>query len=181
MTRDSARPGTKRILNARDAVAAVTAATRNASAGRPGWTDDWRTAGRSAQSARSQGTPAKGRRVPCGRSAACRRTVGEHGRRRYRVRRFRGIPRQEVPIPPPTVALTPEHDNRITRLLDKKIPVKLAFNVQAQIIEDHENDVNVIADIEGGRRKTRSSLSVRTSTRGTAAQARRITPPAVRS
>ena len=57
------------------------------------------------------------------------------------------------PIPPPTVALTPEHYNRITRLLDKKIPVKLAFNVQAQIIEDHENDVNVIADIEGGKKK----------------------------
>lgn len=57
------------------------------------------------------------------------------------------------PIPPPTVALAPEHYNRIARLLDHKIPVKLVFNIQAQILEDAGNDANVIADIEGGRKK----------------------------
>jgi carboxypeptidase Q len=57
------------------------------------------------------------------------------------------------PVPPPTVAITPEHYNRIARLLDHNIPVKLAFNIQAQVLEDAGNDANVIADIEGGRKK----------------------------
>ena len=57
------------------------------------------------------------------------------------------------PVPPPTVAITPEHYNRIARLLEHNIPVKLAFNIKAQILDDAGNDANVIADIEGGRKK----------------------------
>ena len=37
------------------------------------------------------------------------------------------------PIPPPMVVITPEHYNRIVRLLEHKVPVKLSFNVKAQI------------------------------------------------
>lgn len=56
-------------------------------------------------------------------------------------------------IPPPMVALTPEHYNRIMRLIDHKIPVKLQFNVQARMIDDTEDSANVIAEIEGGKKK----------------------------
>src|SRR5205085_4811228 len=33
------------------------------------------------------------------------------------------------PLPPPSVALAPEHYNRIARLLEKKIPVTLEFDI----------------------------------------------------
>ena len=57
------------------------------------------------------------------------------------------------PIPPPTIALTPEHYNRIVRLMERKIPVKLQFNVEAKFIDEPTESVNVIAEIEGGRKK----------------------------
>ena len=57
------------------------------------------------------------------------------------------------PVPPPTVALTPEHYNRVARLLDHKIPVKLEFDIQAKFLDDRNDSVNVIGDIEGGRKK----------------------------
>ena len=57
------------------------------------------------------------------------------------------------PVPPPMVALTPEHYNRIARLLDHKIPVKLEFDIQARFVDDRTDSVNVIGEIEGGRKK----------------------------
>src|SRR5579871_3142378 len=57
------------------------------------------------------------------------------------------------PIPPPTVVLTPEHYNRIARLLDHKIPVKLEFEIQSKFIDDRTDSVNVIGEIPGGRKK----------------------------
>ncbi len=57
------------------------------------------------------------------------------------------------PVPPPTVALTPEHYNRVARLLDHKIPVKLEFDIQAKFLDDRNDSVNVIGDIEGDRKK----------------------------
>jgi carboxypeptidase Q len=57
------------------------------------------------------------------------------------------------PVPPTTIALTPEHYNRIIRLIEHKIPVKLQFNVQAHFIDEPQDSVNVIAEIEGGRKK----------------------------
>ncbi|MGI8743789.1 MAG: M20/M25/M40 family metallo-hydrolase [Bryobacteraceae bacterium] len=56
------------------------------------------------------------------------------------------------PIAPPTVVLTPEHYNRICRLLQHKIPVKLEFNVQTEF-NGRTDSVNVIGDIEGNRKK----------------------------
>jgi len=55
--------------------------------------------------------------------------------------------------PPPMIALTPEHYNRIVRLLEKKISVKLELDVQARIIEENLESWNVVAEIPGGRRK----------------------------
>jgi len=57
------------------------------------------------------------------------------------------------PVPPPMFVLTPEHYNRIARLLDHKIPVKLEFNVDARFIDDRMDSVNVIGEIPGGRKR----------------------------
>ena len=57
------------------------------------------------------------------------------------------------PVPPPTVALTPEHYNRVLRLLDNKIPVKLEFEIQAKFLDDRTDSINVIGEIPGGRKR----------------------------
>ncbi|HSP69149.1 MAG TPA: M20/M25/M40 family metallo-hydrolase, partial [Bryobacteraceae bacterium] len=57
------------------------------------------------------------------------------------------------PVPPPSVALTPEHYNRVLRLLDAKIPVKLEFEIQAKFLDDRLDSVNVIGEIPGGRKR----------------------------
>jgi carboxypeptidase Q len=57
------------------------------------------------------------------------------------------------PVPPPMVAVTPEHYNRIVRLIQHDIPVKLEFDIQARFIESPTDSFNVIGEIEGGRKK----------------------------
>jgi hypothetical protein len=57
------------------------------------------------------------------------------------------------PVPPPMVTLTPEHYNRIARLLDHKIPVTLEFNVDARFVDDRTDSVNVVGEIPGGRKR----------------------------
>ena len=57
------------------------------------------------------------------------------------------------PVPPPSVVLTPEHYNRVLRLLDHKIPVKLEFEIQAKFLDDRTESVNVIGEIPGGRKR----------------------------
>jgi carboxypeptidase Q len=57
------------------------------------------------------------------------------------------------PAVPPMVALTPEHYDRIVRLMDHKIPVKLEFEVQARFSDDRGDSVNVVGEIPGGRKK----------------------------
>jgi carboxypeptidase Q len=57
------------------------------------------------------------------------------------------------PIAPPSVVLTPEHYNRISRLLEHKIPVRLEFDIQTKTFDDRTDSVNVIGEIEGGRKK----------------------------
>jgi Zn-dependent M28 family amino/carboxypeptidase len=49
--------------------------------------------------------------------------------------------------------LTPEHYNRIVRLLDHKVPVKVEFEIQTRFLDDRTDSVNVIGEIEGGRKK----------------------------
>jgi len=53
------------------------------------------------------------------------------------------------PVPPPMVALTPEHYNRIARLIAHKIPVKLQFDIQAEFLGGPEESFNVIGEIPG--------------------------------
>ncbi len=57
------------------------------------------------------------------------------------------------PIAVTSVALTPEHYNRIARLMEHKIPVELQFNIQNQFFEDQTDSVNVIAEIPGNAKK----------------------------
>ncbi len=57
------------------------------------------------------------------------------------------------PVPPPMVALAPDHYNRILRLLDAKIPVKLEFEIDAKFYDDRTDSVNVIGEIPGGAKR----------------------------
>jgi len=57
------------------------------------------------------------------------------------------------PIPAPTVALTPEHYNRIARLVEHNIPVKLEFDIRAEFLGASDNSFNVIGEIPGTTKK----------------------------
>ncbi|MGD1094147.1 MAG: M20/M25/M40 family metallo-hydrolase [Bryobacteraceae bacterium] len=57
------------------------------------------------------------------------------------------------PVAPPTIVLTPEHYNRIVRLLDHKIPVKVEVESQTKFFDDRTDSVNVVGEIEGGSKK----------------------------
>ena len=57
------------------------------------------------------------------------------------------------PVALASVALTPEHYNRIARLMEHKIPVKLEFNIRNEVYEDNPDSVNVVAEIPGNRKK----------------------------
>lgn len=65
-----------------------------------------------------------------------------------------GGPRElKEPVPLPTIALATEHYNRLIRLLEKKIPVKLEVDVRAVIEEREVEGFNVIAELPGTRKK----------------------------
>ncbi|MEO8131547.1 MAG: M20/M25/M40 family metallo-hydrolase, partial [Bryobacteraceae bacterium] len=53
----------------------------------------------------------------------------------------------------PTVALTAEHYNRIVRLLDHKIPVKLEFDIKTSLYENSLDSLNIVGEIPGGKKK----------------------------
>ncbi len=53
------------------------------------------------------------------------------------------------PVAVPGVSLMPEQYNRIARLLDHNIPVKLEFNIQNEITQDNPDCFNITAEIPG--------------------------------
>jgi hypothetical protein len=53
------------------------------------------------------------------------------------------------PIPPTMIAITPEHYNRVLRLLNKKIPVSLELDIQADLKDAELDSFNVIGEIPG--------------------------------
>lgn len=59
-----------------------------------------------------------------------------------------GSPNATEPPPPPSVVITNEHYNRIARLLEHNIPVRLAFDIRAQFTEPADS-FNVVAEIPG--------------------------------
>jgi carboxypeptidase Q len=53
----------------------------------------------------------------------------------------------------PTIVLDAEHYNRIVRLLDHKLTVKLTFDVKAQFFDDNLDSFNIIAEIPGNAKR----------------------------
>ena len=57
------------------------------------------------------------------------------------------------PLPPPSVSLEVEQYNRIARLVEKKVPVTLSFDIQNKFLDDTEDSFNVIGELPGTTRK----------------------------
>src|SRR5581483_4388714 len=57
------------------------------------------------------------------------------------------------PLPPPSVALTAEHYDRIARLIQRKQPVRLEFDIQNRFIDDTRDSFNVTGEIAGSAKK----------------------------
>ena len=53
------------------------------------------------------------------------------------------------PLPPAMIAITPEHYNRIVRLLEHKVAVKMEVEVKSETSDEEAECYNVIADIPG--------------------------------
>lgn len=64
-----------------------------------------------------------------------------------------GSREEKEAVPVASVALTGEHYNRIARLLDKKSPVTLAFDIQSKLLTDEKDSWNVVAELEGTDKK----------------------------
>lgn len=58
----------------------------------------------------------------------------------------------KLPIPPPVISLTIEHYNRIARLIEKKVPVKVQLDVKTEFFDKGVDTYNVIAEIKGTKR-----------------------------
>ncbi len=56
-------------------------------------------------------------------------------------------------LAPPSFAVTAEQYNRMVRLFEKKVPVKVRLNLQAEISRGDEDGYNVIGEIPGGAKK----------------------------
>ena len=56
------------------------------------------------------------------------------------------------PLPPPAVQLTEEHYNRIARLLEHKVPVKLEFDIRSKTGTQEEQSFNVLGEIKGTKK-----------------------------
>lgn len=57
------------------------------------------------------------------------------------------------PLAPPTFVVTQEQYNRMVRLADKKVPVKVRVDLQAEYSKDNQDAYNITAEIPGGAKK----------------------------
>ncbi len=57
------------------------------------------------------------------------------------------------PLAPPTFVVTQEQYNRMVRLTDKKVPVKVRVDLQAEYSKENQDGQNIIAEIPGGAKK----------------------------
>ncbi|MEX2302789.1 MAG: M20/M25/M40 family metallo-hydrolase [Bryobacterales bacterium] len=64
-----------------------------------------------------------------------------------------GDRRVEHPVPPPSIAITPEQYNRIFRLAGKGIAARVEVEVTTAFHRDTLDSVNVIAELPGGSKK----------------------------
>jgi hypothetical protein len=58
-----------------------------------------------------------------------------------------------APIPPPMIAMAPESYDRLCRLVEKKIPVKLELEMDATFDESSPDGMDVVAELPGGAKK----------------------------
>ncbi len=56
------------------------------------------------------------------------------------------------PVPPPSVAIAAEQYNRIARLIEKKIPVTVEFDIQAEFLPEKDS-FNVVGEIPGSSKR----------------------------
>ncbi len=66
---------------------------------------------------------------------------------------FGGSQNPADPTPPPMVAITPEHYNRIARLIQHKMAPKVTFDIQAETYKTDQMGFNVVGDIIGTTKK----------------------------
>ncbi|MBI3665038.1 MAG: M20/M25/M40 family metallo-hydrolase [Acidobacteria bacterium] len=64
-----------------------------------------------------------------------------------------GSYKPDAPEPPPTFALTVEHFDRIARLIEKKVPVRLQVEMETRFPKEPVDGFNVLAEIPGGKKK----------------------------
>ncbi len=57
------------------------------------------------------------------------------------------------PLPPPSAALEVEQYNRIARLIEKKIPVTLEFDIESKLLDDTQDSFTVTGELPGTTRK----------------------------
>ena len=57
------------------------------------------------------------------------------------------------PDPPPAIVVTPEHYNRMVRLLEAKRSVKVELDVKTAFHEDSKDSYNIVGELPGGRKK----------------------------
>jgi carboxypeptidase Q len=66
---------------------------------------------------------------------------------------FGGSQNPDDPTPPPMVAITPEHYNRIARLIQHGIAPKLTFDIQTEVYKNDQMGFNVVGEIPGTTKK----------------------------
>ena len=59
----------------------------------------------------------------------------------------------KYPMAPPTFVLTAEQYNRVERLIEKKVPVKLTVDLKAETSDTVGDSFNIIGEIPGGAKK----------------------------
>lgn len=66
---------------------------------------------------------------------------------------FGGSQDPKDPMPPPMAAITPEHYNRIARLLEHGMKPKLQFDIQTEYAKDDQMGFNIVGEIPGTTKK----------------------------
>ncbi len=66
---------------------------------------------------------------------------------------FGGSQDPKDPTPPPMVAITPEHYNRIARLIQHGMNPKLTFDIQTEVYKNDQMGFNVVGEIPGTSKK----------------------------
>jgi carboxypeptidase Q len=66
---------------------------------------------------------------------------------------FGGSQDPKDPTPPPIVAITPEHYNRIARLIQHGMSPKLTFDIQTETYKNDQMGFNVVGEIPGTTKK----------------------------